>query len=134
MPCPSLREALLRAAIAALGANAIVFPILVRVKCRDGGLVLHAFHQHEWEALSAASEGTSPLTELQEDCLEAAEDKQWRSSQDLAKATGVEYTGYWRSGVAELLRRGLLERQPGTKRLRRTGAPHARPTDSDMEE
>ncbi len=129
----SLRAELLRAAIRAIGTDSICWPLIVRVKACDGSaLTLHAFNEKEWLELSVDipddPEELSELSELEEDALEAA-DRQWRTSADLAARTGVEYTGHWRGAVASLIRRDLLERQKGTRKLRRTETSHERPAD-----
>jgi hypothetical protein len=61
----------------------------------------------------------APLSPTQEDALEAAADGEWRSSIDLAGEAGWPYGGHWRGLIADLVRRGLMERDRRTKRLRR---------------
>lgn len=127
----SPRGDLLRAAVAAFGADKIPWPLTVRVQGGNGVGASWRFTEDEWRAMLADEVGeTGPLSELEEDALEGA-DRIWRTSADLAGRTGVEYTGHWRSAVAELVRRGFLERQRGTRRLRRTETPHERPEDAD---
>lgn len=60
----------------------------------------------------------APLSACAQDALEAAADGEWHTSIELAGEAGWPYSGRWRGVVAELVRRGLLERDRRTKRLR----------------
>lgn len=143
----SLRAEMLRAAVSMIGTDQIAWPLTVQLVCPCGVAVQH-FTEEQWRALTEDDDTTDaqadspgsvddcerPLSEREEDALEAAADRQWRSSMDLAARAGYEYDGTWRGSVKVLIDRALLERQRGTKRLRRTLKEWTRATDSESDD
>jgi hypothetical protein len=81
------------------------------------GLVLSACHVDALAPAVSAAPDCPPLSACASDALEAASGE-WVTSQELSVRAGWPYGGRWRGVIAELVRRGLLERDRRTKRLR----------------